>query len=141
MTKQSRRSAKRSAPQPDTPPEAPRKRGAPTGNQNALKHGFYSGTFTREELALVAAFVRDPSINDEVWMQRVMNHRLVKYVGANALSAQNLVSLAMALTAGTGRVSRLLRDQRVLSGEAADSLAEAIAAALDELSAEWGIDL
>jgi hypothetical protein len=39
------------------------------------------------------------------------------------------------------RLGRLLRDQRALSGEAADGIAGAIAQALDELSTELGADL
>ncbi|MCJ7737360.1 MAG: hypothetical protein MUQ10_08625 [Anaerolineae bacterium] len=39
------------------------------------------------------------------------------------------------------RLGRLLRDQRALSGDAADGIAGAIAQALDELSTELGADL
>ena len=39
------------------------------------------------------------------------------------------------------RFSRMLRDQRALSGEAADGIAGAIAQALDELGTELGTDL
>jgi hypothetical protein len=39
------------------------------------------------------------------------------------------------------RIGRLLRDQRALSGAAADGLLEAIAKALDEISTELGIKL
>lgn len=39
------------------------------------------------------------------------------------------------------RLGRLLRDQRALSGDAADGIAGAIAQALDELSSELGVDL
>lgn len=40
-----------------------------------------------------------------------------------------------------GRLGRLMRDQRAISGEAADGIAGAIAQALDELSTELGADL
>jgi hypothetical protein len=39
------------------------------------------------------------------------------------------------------RLGRLLRDQRALSGEAADGIAGAIAQALDELGTEWQVPL
>lgn len=39
------------------------------------------------------------------------------------------------------RLGRLLRDQRALSGEAADGISGAVAQALDELSNELGVDL
>ncbi|MGC9349112.1 MAG: hypothetical protein ACP5JG_13285 [Anaerolineae bacterium] len=48
----------------------------------------------------------------------------------------------LALHARTAsRLGRLLRDQRALSGDAADGIAGAIAQALDELSTELGTDL
>ena len=41
----------------------------------------------------------------------------------------------------SSRLSRLLRDRRALSGEAADGFAGAVAQALDELSSQWGVEL
>jgi hypothetical protein len=98
---------------------------------------FYSDQFTDPERDLVDAFVADPRLDDEIWMQRVLNRRLLVHAnlkdedGASP-STQVLIKLAEALTIGTGRVARMLRDKRVLSGEAAGSLAEAA----DELLAE-----
>ncbi|MCC6192203.1 MAG: hypothetical protein IT318_24495 [Anaerolineales bacterium] len=112
---------------------------------NARTHGFYATHFTPEELALLAEFVSDPTLDDEIWMQRVVNRRLLAHVsntdGAEPIALETLVKVAEALAAGTGRVARLLRDKRALSGEAADGIAGAIAAALDELSSELGVEL
>lgn len=113
---------------------------------NSRTHGFYSAHFTPDELALIAEFVSDPTLDDEIWMQRVLNRRLLAHVsdndgGAQAVPLETLVKVAEALAAGTGRVARLLRDKRALSGEAADGIAGAIAAALDELSTELGVEL
>jgi hypothetical protein len=124
----------------------PRKKGGQPANQNAVKHGFYSDQFTPEELALIAAFVQDPTVDDEIWMQRVLNRRLLQYMSAaeaqdEPLALETLVKVAEALAQGTGRVARLLRDRRALSGEAADGLVNAIAAALDEFATELGIEL
>ena len=106
---------------------------------------FYSDLFSPEELALVAAFVSDPTLDDEIWLQRVLNHRLFHYLDDSEpgapLEVATLVKVAEALGAGTTRVARLLRDRRALSGEAADGLAGAIAAALDELTTDLGIKL
>jgi hypothetical protein len=107
--------------------------------------GFYSDQFSPEELALVAAFVADPTLDDEIWMQRVLNRRLLGHAapveGQPPISTGKLIALAEALSIGTGRVARLLRDRRALSGEAAQGLAEAIATALDEISSEIGEQL
>jgi len=53
----------------------------------------------------------------------------------------NLVKLFALHGQNASRLGRLLRDQRALSGEAADGIAGAIAQALDELSTELGTDL
>ena len=104
--------------------------------------GFYSDQFSPEELALVAAFVSDANLDDEIWLQRVLNHRLFRFLdeadGDRAIELSTLVKVAGALGAGTTRVARLLRDQQLLSGGASDSLAAAIDSALAEMAAEEG---
>ena len=86
------------------------------------------------------------ALDDEIALQRQINERLLslwdRLEGADADETPALqVKVAAALTSGTGRVARLLRDQRALSGQAADGLTAAIAHALDELSTEWGVAL
>jgi hypothetical protein len=118
------------------------------------RHGFYSDQFTVDELALIAAFVSDLTLDDEIWMQRVLNRRLLAYVApgretggesddsaGEALDVATLVKVAQALAIGTGRVARLLRDKRALSGKAADGMAGAFALALQEVCTELGIAL
>jgi hypothetical protein len=53
----------------------------------------------------------------------------------------NLAHLFALHGLNASRLGRLLRDQRALSGAAADGIAGAIAQALDELSTELGADL
>jgi hypothetical protein len=106
---------------------------------------FYGGGFTTDELALVAAFVSDPTLDDELWLQRVANRRLFQRAsetpGQDVPELDVLIKVAEALATGTGRVARLLRDKRALSGEAADGIAGALAQALDELASELGLEL
>jgi hypothetical protein len=52
-----------------------------------------------------------------------------------------LIRLFSVYSQNATRMGRLLRDQRALSGAAADGLAGAIAQALDELSSELGREL
>lgn len=126
-------------------PKPKRAKGAQPANQNAAKTGFYSDHFTEEELARIAALTTDPTLDDEIWMQRVLNHRLLAYAARPAdgteLAVQQLIQVVETLAIGTGRVARLLRDKRALSGEAADGLTGAIAQALDELGTELGLEL
>ena len=102
---------------------------------------------TREERARrLLAGSASAALDDEIALQRQINDRLLalwdRLEGADADETPTLqVKVAAALTSGIGRVARLLRDQRALSGQAADGLAGAIAHALDELSTEWGVAL
>jgi hypothetical protein len=54
---------------------------------------------------------------------------------------QTLIKLFSLHAQNASRLGRLLRDQRALSGAAADGIAGAIAQALDELSTELGTEL
>lgn len=136
-----------------------RRQPPPTGPTTTVR--FYAGQFSPDELALIAACLQDLKLDDEVWMQRVLNLRLLGVAGSlqpaaaaeaaetNAAPAgeapsgedqpppadtalKHLVRVALALATGTGRMARLLRDRRVLSGEAIDGLANALTTALDE---------
>jgi hypothetical protein len=118
--------------------------GAPPGNQNARKHGFYSRTLSKEELADLITYAVDPSLNEEIACARVALRRILKVItDQEALDLhhdEHCRYIALALQA-TRTIARLLRDRRALSGDSADSIAGAIAQALDELGTEWCVDL
>jgi hypothetical protein len=59
----------------------------------------------------------------------------------DGLSAYQYAALLNLYGQLVSRLGRLMRDQRALSGKAADGIAGAIAQALDELSTELGADL
>jgi hypothetical protein len=133
---------------------------APAAGKPTTRVKFYDDQFNPAELALIAACVQDLSLDDEVWLQRVVNRRLLgladqlepaaqaeaAQAGSDAPAPQadsdppapedtalkQLVHVAQALTTGAGRMARLLRDRRVLSGEAVDSLAHSVTTALEE---------
>jgi len=112
------------------------------GSPHTRARRFYSDQFTAEELELVTLCLEDMTLEDELWLQRVFNRRLAAATrAADDVPLETLVKVAEALARGTGRVARLLRDKRALSGAAADGIAGAIATALDELSSELGIKL
>jgi len=111
--------------------------GAPRGNQNALKHGAYS---TRP----VAPPRPGGATIEEIIQDLAERHaKLSAYIESRMeeLQLAELVSLLRLHGQNASRLGRLLRDQRALSGEAADGIAGAIAQALDELGTEWGVDL
>ncbi len=115
--------------------------GAPTANNNAAKHGFYSKTFTNEELADLVKFAQDDGLTEEIALSRVMLRRLMNYLNNDTLSSEEIAAIAPLAFTGTRTVAKLLRDARALSGKSADGLLNAIGAALDELGTEWGVEL
>ena len=157
---------------PKRPKAVPPSKAAPEAEP---KTGFYDSRYSAEEVALLSACLEDPGLDPELWLQRVLNRRLLgaatglgnpapeeaaahsaaeapapSALDPESTGTQNeeraallarLVNVANALTSGTGRVARLLRDQRVLSGEAVDRLADAMATALVELGKELGVQL
>ncbi len=131
--------AKKNAPKPSRPEPAKSQAGPPRFGIGQIAPGFYSDYFTAEEVGLVAEFVSDLSVDDEIWLQRVINRRLLEQSQVD--DVELLIRVVRALGVGTGRVARLLRDKRALSGEAADGIAGAIAQALDELGSELGLEL
>ncbi len=137
-----RKRRQRPNPTPPSQPAPPEAAPAPAPKPR----NFYSDGFTRGELDLIAAFVQSPSLDDEIWMQRVVNRRLLRYIDGDAAGAgdapievETLVKVAQAMAIGTGRVARLLRDRRALTGEASDTIAALMSAMLDQLSSELGV--
>ena len=120
--------------------------GAPPGNQNRTVHGFYGRTFQNGELADLQRFAEDLSLDDEIGLVRVTLRRVMTRLGRynlaqDELANEELVKIASLVVAGARTIGRLLRDQRALSGGAADGMAGAIGQALDELGSEWGLAL
>ncbi len=79
----------------------------------------------------------------EIELQRQVNERLLALWNALEHDTEPdgalQVKVAAALTTGLGRVARLLRDQRALTGQAGDGLTGAVAQALDELVSQLGV--
>jgi hypothetical protein len=105
--------------------------------------GFYGRELTTQELTDLVVYSDDVTLSDEIAASRVMVRRLLSVLQDedDDLSVQELTRLASTVFNGSRVVARLLRDERALSGEAADGIAGAIGTALDELSTEWGLDL
>ncbi len=103
--------------------------GAPKGNQNAVTHGAYSADdepLTLDDaIASLSRRIRD----------------LESYIDNSKLTTEQYGTLTGLYSSLLGRLGRLMRDLRALSGDAADGFAGAIAIAMDELSTELGIDI
>ena len=78
------------------PPEPPkRRRGAPHGNKNALKHGFYSRQFKKADLVDLesADFI---GLKDEITMLRVFMRRVIQ-LGKDVNELPHTISLLRVL--------------------------------------------
>jgi hypothetical protein len=110
--------------------------GAPAGNQNATKHGYYA-ELPEECPAGLPAIVH---IIDLLYQRQLQLDDYIEQV-QEAATLSELTHLLRIYGQNASRLGRLLRDRRALSGDAADGISGAIAAALDELSTELGTDL
>ena len=109
--------------------------GAPAGNKNARTHGAYEPAPRTPNLAARIADL-DEKIQDlDEYIEKKIDDK------ADPLNAEDLATLLSLYGNLISRLGRLMRDQRALSGEAADGISGAIAAALDELSTILGVEL
>jgi hypothetical protein len=109
--------------------------GAPDGNQNALKHGYYAAEHIPPDCTIEA-------IIDMLFHKQVSLDRYIEDImRTHQPSIQELSHLLQIHGQNASRLGRLLRDRRALGGEAADGISGAIAQALEELSTELGTDL
>ncbi len=96
-------------PQPVTP--APRRRGAPIGNTNAFKHGFYSSRFQSSELA--ALLTLPEGLTEEIALLRVCIRRIFD-LSEQAASVDQGLSLLTTLGRSISILDRLLRTQKTI---------------------------
>jgi hypothetical protein len=111
----------------------PNPRGAPKGNLNALKNGFYSRLFHNNE----SKDLNDDetgSLEHEITLLRVMIRRTMELAdGIDDLSQATRV--LDALGAAAGRLANLLRAQKSLS-EVHSQLADEISIAIQQVNTE-----
>jgi hypothetical protein len=112
--------------------DMPRPRGAPKGNLNALKHGFYSRLFRNNEVDELPE--EAASLEHEITLLRVMIRRTMQLAdGIDDLKEATRV--LDALGAAAGRLANLLRLQKSLN-EAHSQLADEISVAIQQVNAE-----
>ena len=125
--------------------------GAPPGNVNALRHGYYSarpadsdrtgGDHTEGESPLPEDCTIDAVIDMLYHKQILLDDFIDQILAAGRPAIEELAHLLKIHGQNASRFGRLLRDRRALSGDAADGISGAIAQALEELSTELGTQL
>jgi hypothetical protein len=111
----------------------PNTRGAPKGNLNALKHGFYSRLFRADESNDLADNGCD-SLEHEITLLRVMIRRTMQLAdGIDDLKEATRV--LNALGAAAGRLANLLRTQKSLK-PSRTQVADEISIAIQQVNQE-----
>lgn len=128
------RRAKRSrGRQDDTITASRRRRGAPPGNANALKHGFYSPRFKSGELRDLDAFPAN-NLQDEILMLRVFIRRVLDR-SDDMENTADYISMLRALSMATRSITALLRVHRLLGGDT-NELSMFLSQAITEVNQE-----
>ncbi len=111
----------------------PNSRGAPKGNLNALKHGYYSRLFHSSESSDLE-ITPSGSLENEIALLRVMIRRTMELAdGIDDLSEATRV--LGALGAAAGRLATLLRAQKILSSPH-PGVADEISIAIQQVNQE-----
>ena len=113
------------------PAKAERKRGAPKGNQNARKHGFYSRVLDEAEQLDFGLAIGVEGIDGEVALLRVKIKSILKNEPEN-------IKLIMQ---ATDALSRLVRTRFNISKEDKKGLKEAIGNVLRDVALPLGIGI
>jgi hypothetical protein len=117
-------------------PSHSRRPGAPLGNTNALKHGFYSPRFRKAEIQDLES-TDTAALKDEIAMLRVCLRRAMEW-SPHIQSLPEATDFLRVVSLATSSLSRLVRTQKLVAGSEMDI---AFQAALDEVTRELGIGI
>ena len=113
------------------PPKAKRKRGAPKGNQNARKHGFYAKVLDEAEQLDFEIAAGVDGFDDEINLLRVKIKSLLEN------DPENIRLLMQA----TSTLARLIKARYSISKEQRQGLKEAIENVIKEIAIPLGIGI
>jgi uncharacterized protein YjcR len=115
-----------------------RKRGAPSGNWNAFKHGFYSKRFRPLEIQDLDTALGD-GLEDEIALLRVIIRRVFEYADDDDKQTLDQWSRTLnTLGAASTRLAALIRTQQVVSG-GGSSVLDLLSEAIGGISHELGL--
>jgi hypothetical protein len=110
------------------------RRGAPLGNNNALKHGFYSRDFNKSDLKDLEA-VDLKCLTEEINLIRLHLRRLSEHA-LNAPTLADYLDILRLIGFYTSVLDRLVKTQVFLAKQA-PGLADILEEALKEAQADW----
>ena len=115
-------------------PKPKRRPGAPRGNLNVLKHGFYSRLFRQIEHDDLEATLAD-GLESEVNMMRVIARRVMELVDGEA-DLDTEIRLLNVLGVAATRLAKLMRTQVLLGGGISEGVFDTISHELDKVNKE-----
>jgi len=110
--------------------------GAPKGNGNAVKHGFYRSVLTADEVADLVTHAENDTIDDEIALTRVLLRRLMKRLQEPDVDLGELRAVSPLIFTGARTVASLMRQKKPSGG-----IQDTINDILDELSSQYPIQL
>ena len=112
--------------------------GAPEGNWNAFKHGFYSKRYRPLELSDLDTALGD-GLEDEIALLRVIIRRVFEYADEDDKQTLDQWSRTLnTLGAASTRLAALIRTQQVVSG-GGSSVLDLLSEAIGGISHELGL--
>lgn len=113
-----------------------RKRGAPRGNRNALKHGFYPRQFKKADLSDLDK-ANLSGLQDEITMLRLFIRRVLE-LGRDVEDLYEAQYLLRTVSLAVITLTRLIKTQHWLSS-GDDEVSQALKQALLEVNQEMGL--
>jgi hypothetical protein len=111
-----------------------RKRGGQPGNNNALKHGFYSNTFRHGEILDLDAYI-DEGLDSEIALLRVVTRRLLQL--ANDIEdLDDMIKITGTVGICATRLASLLKTRKILGGGEDTDITAALSQALNDVIKE-----
>jgi len=118
-------------------PKKPKKRGAPIGNHNAVKHGFYSRLYTQAEVTDLSD-MEILELDNEIELVRTLMRRVLASARDNTSHVENIETLR-AICLGNFTLTRLIRTHFLKPKDKIHPIHEAIQKIIEELDAETAL--
>ncbi len=116
----------------------PRRRpGAPLGNTNALKHGFYTRRFHKRDLSGVES-TNIKGLAEEIALIRIFTRRLVETCDPSA-DVYDLAGILRAICLASATITRIIRIQSFIANDP-NQFDEELSEALRQVRLEMGLD-
>ena len=114
-----------------------RRRGAPMGNSNALKHGFYSRKFKPLEAEDLDVLEAEDKLQDEILLLKVMIRRVWELAASEATNLESWSQALNVLGLAMTRQASLIRVQAITGGGGSKATTQAISQAIQEVNDEF----